>query len=250
MPTEIEKLTIGNMAPLPAVTATGEFETEDQGVSGKVSMSQIVTYLNTLYIALDKLGAANGAVPLDASGKVDSQYLPSFVDDVIEATTKNDFPVTGESAKIYVALDSNISYRWGGSAYVALDSGGVISINGERGVITGVLTKDNSFDDLESYALKALTTGGDIDLTQANIAVINPGSGSRTVRFTTQPGAGRATTSVVVLKGDVPVTWDVNGWNLNWAAGNPPELGTDYTLVTLVFVDGSVTGVQVYKKDV
>ena len=38
----------------------------------------------------------------------------------IEAATAAQFPVTGESNKIYVALDTNLTYRWGGSAYVEI----------------------------------------------------------------------------------------------------------------------------------
>lgn len=57
---------------------------------------------------------------LDENGKVLSSQLPSYVDDVIEAASKNSFPTTGEAGKIYVAIDTNLSYRWSGSAYVEI----------------------------------------------------------------------------------------------------------------------------------
>lgn len=63
-------------------------------------------------------GAANGVAPLNASSKIDSTYLPSYVDDVVEYNTRDDFPLTGESDKIYVAKDTNKTYRWSGSDYV------------------------------------------------------------------------------------------------------------------------------------
>jgi hypothetical protein len=65
-------------------------------------------------------GAANGVAPLDASSKIDSTYLPSYVDDVVEVANYAALPVTGETGKIYVTLDTNFTYRWSGSVYVKI----------------------------------------------------------------------------------------------------------------------------------
>lgn len=46
--------------------------------------------------------------------KIPSTFLPSYVDDVVEYNDLSSFPTEGESGKIYVALDTNITYRWGG----------------------------------------------------------------------------------------------------------------------------------------
>ncbi len=67
-------------------------------------------------------GVANGYASLDATGKVPAAQLPSYVDDVVEAAAIGGFPVTGESGKIYVALDTGKTYRWGGSAYVEISA--------------------------------------------------------------------------------------------------------------------------------
>lgn len=67
-------------------------------------------------------GQALGIVPLDENGKVASSYLPSYVDDVLEYNTRTAFPTTGESGKIYIALDTNKTYRWGGTTYAELTS--------------------------------------------------------------------------------------------------------------------------------
>lgn len=64
--------------------------------------------------------AANGIAPLGADSKVPAAYLPSYVDDVLEYTNTAGFPAIGEAAKIYVALDTNKTYRWSGSAYVEI----------------------------------------------------------------------------------------------------------------------------------
>jgi hypothetical protein len=53
-------------------------------------------------------------------GKVPSAQLPSFVDDVIEVADFASLPGTGESGKVYITLNDNAQYRWGGSAYVEI----------------------------------------------------------------------------------------------------------------------------------
>ena len=67
-------------------------------------------------------GAANGVAELDASGKVLTSQLPSFVDDVIEAENFAALPNEGETGKIYVTLDDNKTYRWSGSTYVEISA--------------------------------------------------------------------------------------------------------------------------------
>jgi hypothetical protein len=42
------------------------------------------------------------------------------VDDIVEAASLAAFPVAGETGKIYVALDSGMTYRWSGTTYVAI----------------------------------------------------------------------------------------------------------------------------------
>lgn len=53
-------------------------------------------------------------------GKVPASELPSYVDDVLEYSSTSAFPVEGERGKIYIALDTNTSYRWSGSTYIAI----------------------------------------------------------------------------------------------------------------------------------
>lgn len=51
---------------------------------------------------------------LDASkltGTVPSSVLPSYVDDVLEYAALTNFPTTGEAGKIYIAQDTNKTYR-------------------------------------------------------------------------------------------------------------------------------------------
>ena len=101
------------------------------------------------YVPTSSVGAVGGVCPLDGTGKVSSTYLPSYVDDVIEAANFASLPVTGETGKIYVTLDTNKQYRWSGSAYVQITSGAVDSVNGATGVV--VLTTTNISEGTNLY---------------------------------------------------------------------------------------------------
>lgn len=81
----------------------------------RATRNQLDTFKNTK-------GKSQGIAPLDENGKVASSYLPSYVDDVLEYNTRTAFPTTGESGKIYIALDTNKTYRWGGTTYTELTS--------------------------------------------------------------------------------------------------------------------------------
>ena len=69
-----------------------------------------------------EMGVASGVATLDESGKVPSSQLPSFVDDVLEFDSLDEFPQTGETGKIYVSKDTNLTYRWSGSRYIEISS--------------------------------------------------------------------------------------------------------------------------------
>ena len=75
---------------------------------------------NDAQVKRSEMGAANGVATLGSDGKVPATQLPSYVDDVLEFDNKAAFPATGEAGKIYVAKDTNLTYRWGGSAYVEI----------------------------------------------------------------------------------------------------------------------------------
>lgn len=75
-------------------------------LSGKVDTSDV--------------GSANGVAELDANGRVPSSQLPSYVDDVLEYADLAHFPATGETGKIYIAEDTNKTYRWSGLGYAEI----------------------------------------------------------------------------------------------------------------------------------
>ena len=108
------------------------------------------------YIPNSQKGVAGGVAILDGTGLIPTSQLPSYVDDVIEAPSLaalNALPsAQKETGKIYVALDTNKTYRWTGSTFVYITSGAVDSVAGKTGVVTlnkadvGLANVDNTAD--------------------------------------------------------------------------------------------------------
>lgn len=88
----------------------------------KVSKEQVglSNVTNDSQVKRSEMGQPLGVATLDRLGKVPESQLPSYVDDVLEFEDKSAFPDVGESGKIYVTLDSNITYRWAGSTYIEI----------------------------------------------------------------------------------------------------------------------------------
>ncbi len=96
--------------------------------------TQAISTVTGLQTALDgKLatsarGVANGVASLDANGLIPPMQLPSYVDDVLEYAATSNFPATGETGKIYIAVNGATpenptkQYRWTGTAYSEITS--------------------------------------------------------------------------------------------------------------------------------
>lgn len=113
---------------------------------------------------------------LDASkittGTISADRLPSYVDDVLEFGSISSFPITGEIGKIYIAIDTNKTYRWSGSVYTYITSGAVDSVAGRTGVVVldksdvGLDLVDNTADSAKNVlSATKLTTARTISLT-------------------------------------------------------------------------------------
>ena len=92
----------------------------DVSAWAKASTKPSYTAAEVGAIATTAKGANGGVAELDSTGKVPASQLPSFVDDVKEYNSISDFPLTGETDKIYVAKDTNKTYRWSGTDYVEI----------------------------------------------------------------------------------------------------------------------------------
>ena len=154
---------------------SGSFD-GSSNVTGTATLASVGTAGTYTKVTTDAKGrvtsgttlAATDIPSLDAakitSGTIDAARLPSYVDDVIEGANLAAFPGTGETGKIYVALDTNKTYRWSGSAYVYITSGAVDSVAGKTGVVTldkndvGLGNVDNTADSAKSVASAAILT--------------------------------------------------------------------------------------------
>lgn len=90
-------------------------------LSGYYTSTQVNSAINDAvkyYIPTSQKGVAGGVAPLGSDGLISSSFLPSYVDDVLEFASLSAFPSTGESGKIYIAVDTNLTYRWSGTQYV------------------------------------------------------------------------------------------------------------------------------------
>lgn len=123
-----------------SMIAIAEYIDTRIGTTGNIDLSDYATTSDLAgKISSSAKGAANGVAELDSSGKVPSAQLPAYVDDALEYASQSAFPATGETGKIYVALDNNKTYRWSGSAYVeispslALGTTSSTAYRGDRG---------------------------------------------------------------------------------------------------------------------
>lgn len=100
---------------------SGTYVPVDTTINGK-SLSSNVTLgaADVGAIPTTAKGAADGVATLGSDGKVPASQLPSYVDDVLEYDNRVAFPATGEDGKIYIAKDTNLTYRWSGSTYVEI----------------------------------------------------------------------------------------------------------------------------------
>lgn len=124
------------------------------------------------YLKASQKGVNSGVAELDANGKVPSSQLPSYVDDVLEYASESAFPATGETGKIYVDTGTNTTYRWSGSAYVAIGSSLALgetsstAYRGDRGAAAythAVTNKGSAF----SSGLYKITTNSEGHVTAA-----------------------------------------------------------------------------------
>ena len=124
-----------DITELKAIIDANIFENTSQAITGDA--------LNdVLNLIADSLGEYVPAADIfDEAGTIRSALLPSYVDDVLEFSTRDAFPPVGEGGKIYLAADTNLSYRWGGSEYViiaqslALGETSSTAYRGDRGKI-------------------------------------------------------------------------------------------------------------------
>lgn len=118
------------------------------------------------------------------SGTISAANLPSYVDDVLEYASLSKFPTTGESGKIYTALDTNKIYRWSGSAYVVIS----------ETVALGTTHSSAGYGDESraAYNHSTKTSGNPHHVTKADVglgSVDNTADSAKSVKYATSAGS-------------------------------------------------------------
>lgn len=163
-------------------------------------------------------GISNGYAPLNSSTKIDPTYLPSYVDDVIEAANFAALPVTGETGKIYITIDTNAQYRWTGTVYAQITISSAV-----WGSISGLLSNQtdlqNALNTLNALPQHRIPYGSGINTFTNSPALIFNGTNfiinANAITFTSNYvngqlllGANTATNSGVSVQNR-----NSNGWS-------------------------------------
>lgn len=107
----------GKEAELSTAIST---ETSERQKGDQDNNTRITEVSNQLNGFITTKGQPNGFASLDSKGLIPSSQLPAYVDDVIEVATFDELPEVGEAGKIYVTLDTNLTYRWSGTRYIEI----------------------------------------------------------------------------------------------------------------------------------
>lgn len=117
-------------------------ETTERQRGDQDNNTKITEVSNQLNGFIATKGQPNGFASLDSKGLIPSSQLPAYVDDVIEVATFDELPEVGEAGKIYVTLDTNLTYRWSGTRYIeisqslALGETSSTAYAGDKGKVT------------------------------------------------------------------------------------------------------------------
>jgi len=167
------------------------------GRTGAVTLSSndVTTALTFTPENAANKGTANGYASLDSGGKVPSTQLPSYVDDVLEYNNLASFPATGTAGVIYVAQDTNKTYRWSGSTYVEISAS-----PGSTDAVTEGSTNLYYTDARARAAISVTDSGGDGSLSYNNTTgvITYTGPSASDVRAHFSAGTGITITSGVI----------------------------------------------------
>ena len=192
---------------------------------------------------INSKGAPNGLASLNESGIIPSAQLPSYVDDVIEVDTFSNLPGTGESGKIYIVQDTNLTYRWSGTDYVeiskslALGETSSTAYPGDKGKAT--TDKLNRIPDkliTDTVNVNQSTTEAVLNFTTYKQEAQQIGRNTLTITSATTSQAGLMSSSDKTkldgLKDQAGITSDINAVQTNLEThinnkSNPHEVTKD-----------------------
>lgn len=177
------------------------------------------------------------------SGTIAAANLPSYVDDVLEYASLSKFPTTGESGKIYTALDTNKIYRWGGSAYVVIS----------ETVALGATHSSAGYGDESraAYNHSIKTSGNPHHVTKTDVGlgnVDNTADSAKSVKYATSAGsAGSVAWSNVSGRPSSMPASDVYSWakqpsKPSYTASEVGAAPASHSHAYLPLVGGTVSG--------
>jgi len=241
-------------------------QTITNGVTGTAPSQDAVFDALALKENTANKGAANGYAPLNSSTKIDSSYLPSYVDDVIEVANYAALPVTGESGKIYITLNNNLLFRWGGTVYVQVGGqdpvwGGIVGTLSNQTDLQNAL--NGKYDDPTGTTLEYIRGDGTLAtfptalpsnfLAHSVKSNVSEATSSKTMGLVTSSGAlnyqgqvltegllSNINTSAANAAGD-PVWLGVDG-NLIYGLANKPAAPAHLVFIGIVTRKNSNTG--------
>lgn len=150
-----------SLNPVQNKIITSRFiQVEGMATNLETQYSALSNTLSPISVAWNKRGTKDGFLILGENGIISSQYLPSYVDDVVEVYATYDKSATGvlsniklytnsthttavvpESGKIYIDITAGkppYQFRWSGTTYIDLNTGGLI-----LGTIAGTAFEGN-----------------------------------------------------------------------------------------------------------
>ena len=224
---------------------------EDSDVYAEItSVQQTLAGLSGEYVPQSSLGAASGVATLDASGKVPTAQLPSYVDDVVEYENEAAFPEEGEAGKIYVDTATNKTYRWSGSQYVeisaslALGETASTAYAGDKGKANA-----EAIAALQSGKQDALVSGTNIKSvgTQSILGAgaLNLGTLANDMGVATTEGLASLTERVDAAEGDIDaIQAKEAGWDAKYAKPEGGIPGTDLAAAVQASLGKADTALQ------
>lgn len=178
---DAKETTTGSQAKADNALADAKAYTETQTSNALTSAkgytdTEVGAVQNDLNAFKSQKGVSGGLATLDNEGYVPSAQLPSYVDDVLIYDNYAELPQPGETGKIYVTRNDNLTYRWGGTDYVEISKSlalGETSSTAYAGS-KGKANRNDINNIINTYATQSWVTGRNyVNTTLMNSTLLN-----------------------------------------------------------------------------
>jgi len=193
-------------------------------VFSSILASNVTTTLIDSRISAQKW-QASWLATLDWAWHVPSIQLPSYVNNIVEVANYAALPVTWVTWKIYVALDTNLTYRWWGSAYVAVTDTTAVWWN-----VSWTLSSQTDLQWALDTLTNSITNTNSIKADKTNVLVLN-----NTKAYTPTAQYHPTTKSYVDnwLSKKTSIFWDWSDWDVIYSVNTNLTLNNVYNFNNL-----------------